>query len=145
MRIAICVKRDIYGLLAARHLASQLGFADLHFFCSVKTRQAEDDVPALRQMKLLERDVAIDTLAAMEPPTLGLPHPEEWVPLYDMRADGGASVLLDSRPDIVISDERAELLETGGGLKKAAPPPFRLRPTSRSPRGSTRLRSIPGC
>ena len=103
MRIAICVKRDIYGLLAARHLASQLGFADLRFFCSVKTRQAEDDVPALRQMKLLERDVAIDTLAAMEPPTLGLPHPEEWVPLYDMRADGGASVLLDSRPDIVIS------------------------------------------
>ena len=103
MRIAICVKRDIYGLLAARYLAAQLGFADLRFFCSVKTRKAEDDVPALRLMKLLERDFAIDTLAAMEPPALGLPHPDEWVALHDMRADGGAAVLLGFRPDLVIS------------------------------------------
>ena len=103
MRIALCVKRDIYGLLAARFSAAQLGFAELRFFCSVKTRQAEDDVPALRLMKLLERDVAIDALAAMERSSPGLPHPNDWVPLYDMRADGGAAVLLDFRPDIVIS------------------------------------------
>jgi len=103
VKIAICVKRDIYGLLAARFFAAHLGFAQLRFFCSVKTRPAEEDVPALRLMKLLERDVAIDALAAMEPPTPGLPHPDKWVPLYDMRADGGAAVLLDFRPDIVIS------------------------------------------
>lgn len=103
VRIAVCVKRDIYGLLAARLFAARLGFANLRFFCSVKTRQAEDDVPALRLMKLLERDVAIDTLAAMERPAPGLPHPDEWVPLYDMRADGGAAVLLGFQPDIVIS------------------------------------------
>ena len=54
-------------------------------------------------MKLLERDVAIDALAPMEPSSPGLPHPAEWVPLYDMRADGGAAVLLEFRPDIVIS------------------------------------------
>ncbi|NKE43719.1 hypothetical protein HB662_02950 [Roseomonas frigidaquae] len=103
MRIAICVKKDIHGLLAARILAARLGFAELRFFCSVKTRQAEDDVPALRLMKLLERDVAIDTLAMMEPPTPGLPHTDEWVPLHDMRADGGAATLLAFKPDIVIS------------------------------------------
>jgi hypothetical protein len=103
LRIAICVKRDIYGLLAARYFAAQLGFADLRFFCSVKTRQAEVDVPALRLMKLLERDVAIDALAALEPPALGLPPPDAWVALHDMRADGGAAVLLGFRPDIVIS------------------------------------------
>ncbi len=103
MKIAICVKRDIYGLLAARFFAARLGFAELRFFCSVKTRPAEDDVPALRLMKLLERDVAIDALAAMEPPAPGLPHPDKWLPLYDMRADGGAAVLLEFRPDIVIS------------------------------------------
>jgi len=68
VKIAICVKRDICGLLAARYFAAHLGFAELRFFCSVKTRQAEDDVPALRLMKLLERDVAIDALAAMERP-----------------------------------------------------------------------------
>ena len=103
MKIAICVKRDIYGLLAARFFAARLGFADLRFFCSVKTRPAEEDVPALRLMKLLERDVAIDALAAMEPSSAGVPHPDEWVPLYDMRAEGGARVLLEFRPDIVIS------------------------------------------
>ena len=68
MRIAICVKKDIYGLLAARILASALGFAQLRFFCSVKTRDAENAVPALRLMKLLERDVAIDALAAAPAP-----------------------------------------------------------------------------
>jgi len=103
VNIAICVKRDIYGLLAARFFAAHLGFAQLRFFCSVKTRQSEEDVPALRLMKLLERDVAIDTLAAMETSMRGLPHPDEWVPLYDMRADGGAAVLLGFRPEIVIS------------------------------------------
>lgn len=103
MKIAVCVKRDVYGLLAARFFAAHLGFAQLRFFCSVKTRQAEEDVPALRLMKLLERDVAIDALAPMEASSPGLPHPAEWVPLYDMRADGGAAVLLEFRPDIVIS------------------------------------------
>ncbi|HEY4254340.1 MAG TPA: formyltransferase family protein [Roseomonas sp.] len=103
MRIAICVKKDIYGLLAARILASTLGFAQLRFFCSVKTRDAENAVPALRLMKLLERDVAIDALAAQQPDTPGLPHPDAWVPLADLRADGGARTLLEFRPDIVVS------------------------------------------
>lgn len=103
MRIAVCVKKDIYGLLAARILAASLGFAQLRFFCSIKTRDVENAVPALRLMKLLERDVAIDVLAAQQPDLPGLPHPDRWVPLADFRADGGARTLLDFRPDIVIS------------------------------------------
>lgn len=103
MRIAICVKKDIYGLLAARILAAALGFAQLRFFCSVKTRGVENAVPALRLMKLLEREVAIDALAAQQPEMPGVPHPDDWVPLADLRADGGARTLLDFRPDIVIS------------------------------------------
>jgi len=103
MRIAICVKKDIYGVLSARILAASLGFAQLRFFCSVKTRDAENAVPALRLMKLLERDVAIDALAAQLPGLPGLPHPDDWVPLTDLRADGGGRTLLDFRPDIVIS------------------------------------------
>jgi hypothetical protein len=103
MRIAICVKKDIHGLLAARILADRLSFAELRFFCSVKTREAELDVPALRLMKLLERDVAIDTLAALESSMPGLPHPESWTPLMDMKAEGGAATLLAFRPDVVVS------------------------------------------
>lgn len=103
MRIAICAKRDIYGLLAARSLSAKLGSAELRFFCSVKTRQNEDEVHALRLMKLLERDVPMDTLAAMGPPPPGLPHPDAWTALHDMRVDGGAASLLEFRPDIVIS------------------------------------------
>ena len=103
MRIAICVKKDIYGLLSARILASALSFAQLRFFCSVKTRDAENAVPALRLMKLLERDVAIEALAAQQPEMPDLPHPDAWVPLSDLRDDAGARTLLDFRPDIVIS------------------------------------------
>lgn len=103
MRIAICVKKDIYGLLAARILAAGLGFAQLRFFCSVKTRDVENAVPALRLMKLLEREVAIDALAAQQPEMPGMPHPDDWVPLADLHADGGARTLLDFRPDIVVS------------------------------------------
>lgn len=103
MRIAICVKKDIHGLLAVRELVSRLNFADIRVFCSVKTRGEEVGVPLLRVMKLLERDVAIDALAMLEPSTPGLPHPDDWVPLYDMRAAEGATPLLSFRPDIVIS------------------------------------------
>lgn len=103
MRIAVCVKKDIYGLLAARLLAAALGFAELRFFCSVKTREVENAVPALRRMKLLERDAVIEALAAEQPAHPGLPHPDEWIPLPDLRADGGARTLLEFRPDIVIS------------------------------------------
>jgi len=103
VRIAICVKKDVHGLLAVRKLVSQLDFAEIRIFCSVKTRGDEAEVPSLRLMKLLERDVAIDTLAMLEPPTSGLPHPDDWVPLYDMRAAEGAATLLGFRPDIVIS------------------------------------------
>ena len=103
MRIAICVKKDIYGLLSARVLASALSFTQLRFFCSVKTRDTENAVPALRLMKLLERDVAIEALAAQQLDMPDIPHPDAWVPLSDLRADGGARTLLDFRPDIVIS------------------------------------------
>lgn len=103
MRIAVCVKKDIYGLIAARIIASALSSAQLRFFCSVKTRDAENAVPALRLLKLLERDAAIEALAAQQPDMPGVPHPDAWVPLSDLRADGGARTLLDFRPDIVIS------------------------------------------
>lgn len=75
----------------------------LRFFCSVKTRDVENAVPALRLLKLLERDAAIEALAAQQPDMPGVPHPDTWVPLSDLRADGGARTLLDFRPDIVIS------------------------------------------
>jgi hypothetical protein len=103
MRIALCVKKDIHGLLAARILAERLGFAELRFFCSVKTRDAENAVPALRLMKLLERDVAIDTFATLESTFPGMPHPEGWTPLLDLKPEGGAAPLLAFRPDLVIS------------------------------------------
>lgn len=103
MRIAICVKKDIHGLLAARILATRLHFAELRIFCSVKTREAENDVPALRLLKLLEREVAIETLALLEPRRAGLPHPDDWVPLSNLRSDGGAATLLDFRPELVVS------------------------------------------
>lgn len=103
VRIAICVKKDIHGLVAARVLARTLRGATLGFFCSVKTRGAEGDIPGLRLLKLLEREIAIDALATQERQVPGVPHPDAWVPLTDLKPDGGAATLLAFRPDLVLS------------------------------------------
>jgi methionyl-tRNA formyltransferase len=103
VRIAICIKKDIHGLIAARVLARALPAAELGFFCSVKTRGAEGDIPGLRLLKLLEREIAIDALATQQRQVPGVPHPDAWVPLTDLKRDGGAATLLAFRPDLVLS------------------------------------------
>ena len=46
MRVALCVKRDIFGVIAARRFLAELGSAaEVDVFCSTKVRPAEGDVP----------------------------------------------------------------------------------------------------
>jgi len=109
LRLALCIKRDIFGMLAARAFLGALGadLPEMRVFCSVKTRPAEDDHPLPRLMKALEREVPIGTLlpataaerAALHPAL----RPETWEPLPDLSRDGGARMLLDWQPDLVVS------------------------------------------
>ena len=103
MRVALCVKRDIFGVIAARRFLDELGdAAEVEVFCSTKVRTAEDHVPGLRLLSALEREFPIGTL---HPATMSewAGAPESWLPLPDLRRDGGARSLLDRRPDMVVS------------------------------------------
>lgn len=108
MRIAVCVKRDLFGLLALKALAPALAGHEVRLFSSVKTRPAEHAVPELRLMKLLERDLPLDVVLPLaqrggaEVPAW-LPAAESWQALPDLRPGGGGALLRAARPDLVIS------------------------------------------
>lgn len=108
MRVALCVKRDIFGVIAARRFLAALGgAAEVDVFCSTRIRAAENDVDGLRLMGALERDVPIGTLhAATVDEWAGAPsclRPDAWQPLPDLAREGGARTLLARRPDMVVS------------------------------------------
>lgn len=109
MRIALCVKRDLFGLLAARSFMAALGppAPVVTVFCSTRTRAAETTHALPLLLKALERDIPVDTLLpataherASLDPTL---RPETWRALSDLRPGGGADDLLAWRPDMVVS------------------------------------------
>ena len=109
MRIALCVKRDLYGLIAARAFLEALNVpsANVAIFCSVKTRATEEASPWLSLLKILERDLPFDVLRPGS--TIGTPSAAEatlrraWQQLGDLRPDGGGGQLLGWRPDLVVS------------------------------------------
>lgn len=109
MRLALCVKRDIFGLIAARAFAGALAphAPEMRVFCSVKTRPAENTEPLPRLLKELERDFPLDTLLpAIASEWRSAPEAlrvERWEPLLDMKPDGGAGCLLAWQPDLVVS------------------------------------------
>lgn len=106
MRIALCVKRDLYGTIAASAFLQNLGLsgAQIKIFCSIKTRAAEETNIWLSLFKILERDLPFDILLPDAPMREGH-HPlaQPWEPLGDLRADGGGGQLLAWQPDIVVS------------------------------------------
>lgn len=102
MRIALCVKRDVFGLLALRTVLPFLQGSALRIFCSLKTRPDETAVRELALLKVLERDFPMDVLLPLAPPG-EVPAPAEWEPLTDLAPAGGAAPLLEFAPDLVLS------------------------------------------
>lgn len=62
MRIIVCTKRDLAGALVLNQLMPHLAEDRVMVVLSDKTRPAEKAQPDLAEMKLLERDLPIDTL-----------------------------------------------------------------------------------
>lgn len=62
MRIILCTKRDLAGALVLNQLMPRLAGDRVMVLLSDKTRPAEKSLPALAEMKFLERDLPIDTL-----------------------------------------------------------------------------------
>lgn len=109
MRVALCLKRDLYGAIAASAFCRALNLpsAKVAIFCSVKTRPAEETNPWLGFFKVLERDLPFEILPSRAGSLPGAaddsPLSQPWEPLTDLRADGGGAQLLAWRPDIVVS------------------------------------------
>ena len=105
----MCVKRDLFGLLAARSFVAALGAPApaMAVFCSARTRPAETAHGLPLLLKALERDIPIETLlpataherACLDPAL----RPDAWRPLPDLKPSGGAAELLAWRPDMVVS------------------------------------------
>lgn len=106
MRIALCLKRDLYGAIAARAFLQALGLptAKIAIFCSMKTRPAEETNAWLALFKILERDLPFDVLMPGGATTAADPlFGQRWDALADLRTDGGGAQLLAWRPDVVVS------------------------------------------
>lgn len=109
MRVALCLKRDLYGAIAARAFLQALNLptASIAIFCSVKTRPAERASPWLGLLKILERDLPFDVFTAAAGTAAACSAEaaiaQPWEPLTDMRAEGGGARLLAWQPDILVS------------------------------------------
>lgn len=62
MRILLCTKRDLFGVLVLNALIPRLTGHTLRVFLSDKTRPAENVVPELIDEKFLERDFPLEVL-----------------------------------------------------------------------------------
>lgn len=62
LRIVICTKRDLAGVLILNQVLPRLAGDTVMVLLSDKTRSVEKAVPELAEMKFLERDLPIDTL-----------------------------------------------------------------------------------
>ncbi|MCP5306136.1 MAG: methionyl-tRNA formyltransferase [Chromatiaceae bacterium] len=62
MKLVLCVKRDLHGCMFLNQLLPQLAGHELHVLLSDKTRPAEQQIPALRELAYLERSLPCDRL-----------------------------------------------------------------------------------
>ena len=123
MRIAVCVKSDLFGAIVLNHVVPRLleaGGHELAVFMSVRERvELEDSVPELDLMRMVERQVPMNLvfplLDAVRPDTGAVPMqmatPRQlaartgW-PLtlvHDMTPAGGVMLIEAFAPDLILS------------------------------------------
>ena len=109
MRVFLCIKQDLFGLIAARAFLSALDGYDLDIsvFCSTKTRPAEDMSPWLGLFKVLERQVPFEFLAPQlqADGRLGADAHLRWPwrPIISLRDPSDANPFSTATPDLVVS------------------------------------------
>ena len=104
MRIALCVKRDLFGLIGLRALLPRCAGHAVAVFCSDRTRPDETTTPALMRLRMLERELPFAALAALPGGGLdGAADPARWRLLPSVRDAAAAGPQLDFAPDLIVS------------------------------------------
>ena len=115
MRIAVCAKLDLFGVVALNLLLPRLAGHQVSLFFSIVTRPDEGIVPELQQMRLLERDLPLGVLFPLldslsgPPPgfltvrQLGAHYGCPMEVITDLKRDGGGAALARVEPDLVLS------------------------------------------
>ena len=115
MNIIICTKRDLAGALVLNQLMPRLAGDRVLVLLSDKTRPAETCQPELAEMKLLERDLPIDTLfplvdshggegAALATfAGIGARHGVPFRTVGDINGPDAQALMRDFAPDLILS------------------------------------------
>lgn len=118
MRIAVCVKNDLFGAIVLNHVVPRLlaaGGHELAVFMSVRDRvELDDSIPELDLMRMVERQVPLNLLfplldagaAAMAmatPNQLAAQTGRALTLVRDMTRDGGVAAIEAFAPEFVLS------------------------------------------
>lgn len=119
MRIAVCTKNDLFGAIVLNALMPRLADHEVGVFLSVRDRGAEDTLPELDLLRLVERDLPVRVLfplaesrgahplagegAMATPHQLAAAAGRPATVVTDMRPEGGTALLEAFAPDMVLS------------------------------------------
>lgn len=143
MRIAVCTKDDLFGAVVLNTLVPLLAGHDVGLFMSVRDRPAENVVPELDLMRLMERDLPCrvvfplaDARGAPRPGAMATPGQlaagtgRPLTIITDMLPDGGVRQLHEFAPDLILSIRfsflfrRATIEQTPAGILNVHPGPL---------------------
>ena len=115
MRIALCAKLDLFGIMALNLLLPRLAGHQVSLFFSNNTRKDEGTVPELQQMRFLERDLPLGVVFPLLDQRPGGPdgfltlrqltsrHGCEATVITDLKRAGGGGMVAATRPDLILS------------------------------------------
>ena len=118
MRIAVCVKNDLFGAIVLNRVVPRLvaaGGHQLAVFMSVRDRvELDDNVPELDLMRLVERQIPLNVLfplldASNMPRQMATPHQvaattaRPLTLVHDMTRQGGVADIEAFTPDLILS------------------------------------------
>ena len=144
MRIAVCVKNDLFGAIVLNHVVPRLlaGGHNLAVFMSVRDRvELDDSIPELDLMRMVERQVpltllfpALDsgtaTMAMATPRGVAALTGRPLVLVGDMTREGGVALIEGFAPEMILSVRfsylfrRSTIAMAQGGIINVHPGPL---------------------
>jgi len=144
VRIAVCVKNDLFGAIVLNHVVPRLlaGGHNLAVFMSVRDRvELDDSIPELDLMRMVERQVPLNllfpaldsgaaTMAMATPRGVAALTGRPLVLVGDMTREGGVALIEGFAPEMILSVRfsylfrRSTIAMAQGGIINVHPGPL---------------------